>query len=629
MLQTKSRGRLDLFSYLLFLAFIIKYNFLMLYIFNSPSLITLILRNILFAYFYIKFIEPLLLSKKIRQRLFILLVIFTAFFISNYWYNRYFGDFLSISDIFSGGGVATFSLFEVLFKHIIRSFDLIFIFDLFVIEVIGFNFTEDFKFSTSDNSSLYTISFKKNAAVGIFILLIILQIFAGAVYMEEISPARIYQEGTPYYAAVYGVIPLYILEAYSYLNKSQQKVEPDLDRIPYYKTQKQLSSIKHLPENTNLILIQVESLDAKIIDYKQGEKEIVPFLNDFKKRSIYFDNFYAQKVNGSFDADLSVLTSLYPVNRSYVFRDVDMSRFDSLPKLLKAEGYQTLAFHNNDRNYFNRAEAYPDLGFDHFYSEQDFSEEFFKQPEDRNLGVNDYDFLADSFEILKKAAERDKPYFAYFITLTSHTPFNYYPEEGAEEFEGIDSELVRNYFRSINFTDRALDNFINRLENAGMLENTLLVIYSDHESEIKTREYNSGREFTLWKNVKTPYHIPLMIYHPQLEARINSHEGTTTDIAPTILDLFAFESLPEQFVGDSMFLDQTEPLLFLHETPEIYYQKQIFIKELDKVEKVGHIKDQEKNVEISDRKLEELEEIINYMRRIFMINQGKIFEEVE
>lgn len=629
MLQTKSRGRLDLFSYLLFLAFIIKYNFLMLYIFNSPSLITLILRNILFAYFYIKFIEPLLLSKKIRQRLFILLVIFTAFFISNYWYNRYFGDFLSISDIFSGGGVATFSLFEVLFKHIIRSFDLIFIFDLFVIEVIGFNFTEDFKFSTSDNSSLYTISFKKNAAVGIFILLIILQIFAGAVYMEEISPARIYQEGTPYYAAVYGVIPLYILEAYSYLNKSQQKVEPDLERVPYYKTQKQLSNINHLPENTNLILIQVESLDAKIIDYEQGEKEIVPFLNDFKKRSIYFDNFYAQKVNGSFDADLSVLTSLYPVNRSYVFRDVDMSRFDSLPKLLKAEGYQTLAFHNNDRNYFNRAEAYPDLGFDHFYSEQDFSEEFFKQPEDRNLGVNDYDFLADSFEILKKAAERDKPYFAYFITLTSHTPFNYYPEEGAEEFEGIDSELVRNYFRSINFTDRALDNFINRLENAGMLENTLLVIYSDHESEIKTREYNSGREFTLWKNVKTPYHIPLMIYHPQLEARINSHEGTTTDIAPTILDLFAFESLPEQFVGDSMFLDQTEPLLFLHETPEIYYQKQIFIKELDKVEKVGHIKDQEKNVEISDRKLEELEEIINYMRRIFMINQGKIFEEVE
>lgn len=629
MLQTKSRGRLDLFSYLLFLAFIIKYNFLMLYIFNSPSLITLILRNILFAYFYIKFIEPLLLSKKIRQRLFILLVIFTAFFISNYWYNRYFGDFLSISDIFSGGGVATFSLFEVLFKHIIRSFDLIFIFDLFVIEVIGFNFTEDFKFSTSDNSSLYTISFKKNAAVGIFILLIILQIFAGAVYMEEISPARIYQEGTPYYAAVYGVIPLYILEAYSYLNKSQQKVEPDLERVPYYKTQKQLSNINHLPENTNLILIQVESLDAKIIDYEQEEKEIVPFLNDFKKRSIYFDNFYAQKVNGSFDADLSVLTSLYPVNRSYVFRDVDMSRFDSLPKLLKAEGYQTLAFHNNDRNYFNRAEAYPDLGFDHFYSEQDFSEEFFKQPEDRNLGVNDYDFLADSFEILKKAAERDKPYLAYFITLTSHTPFNYYPEEGAEEFEGIDSELVRNYFRSINFTDRALDNFINRLENAGMLENTLLVIYSDHESEIKTREYNSGREFTLWKNVKTPYHIPLMIYHPQLEARINSHEGTTTDIAPTILDLFAFESLPEQFVGDSMFLDQTEPLLFLHETPEIYYQKQIFIKELDKVEKVGHIKDQEKNVEISDRKLEELEEIINYMRRIFMINQGKIFEEVE
>ncbi len=629
MLQTKSRGRLDWFSQLFFLAFIIKYNFLMLYIFNSPSLITLFLRNILFAYFYITFIEPLLLSKKIRQRLFILLVIFTVFFMSNYWYNRYFGDFLSIIDIFSGEGVSTFSLFEVLFKHILKSYDLIFIFDLFVLAELGFDFTKDFKFAHAEKSSLYSISFKKNAAVGVFIILIIIQIFAGAVYMEEINPTRIYKEGTPYYAAVYGVIPLYILEAYTYFNKPTQKVEPKLSDVPYYKTQKQLSSIEHLPDNTNVILIQVESLDAKIIDYTHEEKEVVPFLNNFKKESVYFDNFYAQKVNGSFDADLSVLTSLYPVNRSYVFRDIDMSRFESLPKVLKEEGYQTLAFHNNDRNFFNRAEAYPDLGFDHFYSEQDFSEEFYKQPKEKSLGINDYDFLADSFQILKKASEKEEPYFAYLITLTSHTPFNFYPQEAAEQFVGLDNELVSNYFKSINFTDKSLSNFVGKLESAGMLENTLLVIYSDHESEIKSREYESGREFTLWENVKTPYHIPLMIYHPQLEAEINSHEGTTTDIAPTVLDLLGFDVLPEQFVGDSMFLEQQEPILFLHETPQIYYRKQIFIKELDTVEKVGHIKDQEKNVEISDKKLEKLEEIINYMRRIFMINPGKIFEEVE
>jgi len=44
---------------------------------------------------------------------------------------------------------------------------------------------------------------------------------------------------------------------------------------------------------------------------------------------------------------------------------------------------------------------------------------------------------------------------------------------------------------------------------------------------------------------------------------------------------------------------------------------------------VGHLKDQKKEIEIPQKKLEELNEIIDYMRSIFMINQGDIFKEVE
>jgi len=629
MLQTKSGKRIEQFSAVLFLSFIIKYNFLLLHIFRTPSISTLILRNILFAYFYLEFIEPLLVSKKIRQRLFILLIIFTAVFMANFWYNRYFGDFLSISDVFSGSGISTFSFFEVLFKHIIKSYDFIFIFDLLLLAVLGFGFTEDFKFSVAGLSSLYNISFTKNAAAGLIVLLIFIQILFGSVYMQELNPTNIYQQGTPYYAAVYGIIPLYTMEAYSYLNRPEVKIEPELEGIPYYKTQKQLSSISQLPKNTNLILIQVESLDAKIIDYQQSGKEVTPFLNDLKDESLYFNNFYAQKVNGSFDADLSVLTSLYPVNRSYVFRDINMERFASLPGLLKEKGYQTLAFHNNDRNFFNRAEAYPDLSFDHFYSQQDFREHYYTQPADRKLGVNDYDFLNQSAEIIKEAAAEDSPFFAYLITLTSHTPFNFYPERAAADFNGEINELTANYFKSINYLDRALQNFTEKLQSEGLLENTLLVIYSDHESEIKNRHYESGRKFTLWKNIKVPYHIPLLIKHPDLENKIKAKEGTTTDIAPTVLDLLGFKSLPEQFVGNSLFLDEYKPLLFLHETPVIYFQKQLFIKEFDQLQKVGHLKDQEKDISISEQQKSQIEDIISYMRRVFMINQGEIFEEVE
>ncbi|MFP4199430.1 MAG: LTA synthase family protein, partial [Halanaerobium sp.] len=588
--------------------------------------------NLFFVLFYLKFIEPLLISKKIRQRLFFILFFFSFFFVANYWYNQYFGNFLSISDIFSGEGTGDFSMYQVLFTQIFRFRDLIIILDLALLGLGGFNSLPDLKL-TYDwgfwRSALSPLPIKKTTAFALIILLLLVQVVAGSYLMGGESPTELYQSGSSYLASVYGILPLYSIETYSYFTREEEKPRPELKNIPYYSKQNQLSDIESLPEKTNVILIQVESLDAKIIDYRQQGKEVTPFLNDLKEESLYFDNFYAQKVNGSFDADLSTLTSLYPVNRSYVFRDIDLGAFQSLPSLLKEKGYQTLAFHNNDRNFFNRAEAYPDLGFEHFYSQRNFNEEIYPVSEQRGLGVNDYDFFDSAAGMIEEAAEKDEPFFAYLISLTSHTPFNYYPEEAVEDFAEVNNNLVHNYFKSSNFLDKSLENFISRLEAAGVMENSLLVIYSDHESEIKTMEYESGRDFTLWRNVNVPHHIPLFIKHPEVEASISEREGTTTDITPTVLDLMGFEELPEQFVGSSLFLDQDDPILFLHETPHILKDGQLYIKEMDELIKVGHLIDQKKELLFTDQKIEELNEIINYMRSIFMINQGEIFREVE
>ena len=624
--------RLRYLSLILFLSFIIKYNYLMLQIFYAPSLTTLIIRNLFFVAFYLKFIEPLLISKKIRQRLFYMLFLFSFFFIVNYWYNHYFGNFLSVSDLFSGEGLGDFSMYQVLFTQIFRFRDIIIILDLALLGLGGFNSLPDLELTYERefwNFSFSKLPLKNKAVFAIIILLLLAQVAVGSYIMGEESPTELYQSGSSYLASVYGILPLYTIEAYSYLTREEEKPRPELTNIPYYKMQNQLSQIKALPDNTNVILIQVESLDAKIIDYSQQDREVTPFLNDLKENSLYFKNFYAQKVNGSFDADLSALTSLYPVNRSYVFRDIDLSAFQSLPLLLKERGYQTLAFHNNDRHFFNRAEAYPDLGFDKFYSQRNFEEEIFPVPEQRKLGVNDYDFFNSAADILKNAAAEEEPFFAYLISLTSHTPFQFYPEKAVEDFAEVNNNLVHNYFKSINFLDSSVENFISKLEAEGIMDDTLLVIYSDHESEIKTLEYDSGRKFTLWRNVKVPYHIPLIIKHPQLDNEISKSEGTTTDIAPTVLDLLGFKALPEQFVGRSLFLEQDDPLLFLHETPHILEDGQLFIKELEQLIKVGHLVDQEKEVVFSEQKIKELTEIINYMRSIFMINQGEIFKEVD
>lgn len=629
MLQNKLEQRVRYFSLILFLSFLIKYNYLMLYIFQTPSIISLALRNIIFAYFYINFIEPLLVYKRSRQRLFILVIVFTTFFFSNYFYNRYFGNFLSVSDIMSAEGLGDFSLYEVLFRHIIRYRDVVFILDIIILGFLGFSYLPDFKFIKNPQRIFKKAALEQKFALVIVILLIVVQIFTASVIFDGAQPTRLYQLGSGSFVSVHGVIPFYIIDSYSYLQRQQQAEPPELDDIPYYRTKDQLSGRKQLSENSNIIMIQVESLDERIINYEQQGKEVVPFLNSFKEESIYFADFYAQKVNASFDADLSVLTSLYPVNRSYVYRDIDLSNFASLPKLLNEQGYQTLAFHNNTKEFFNRGEAYPALGFDNFYSKEDFSEEIFVMPEERALGVNDYDFFDQAADIITAAEQKDEPFLAFMISLTCHTPFNFYPEAGADEFEGVNSNFVLDYFKSINFTDSALENFFQKLEKAGVLDNTLVLIYSDHESEVNTPEYSSDRNFNLWRNIKKPDHVPLFISHPELEAGVGDNPGTTTDLAPTVLDLLGFEQLPQQFVGRSLFTDKEEPLLFLDETPKILYEDQLFVEEMGVLNKVGFVEDREKDVEIEQQKVEEMEAIINYMRRIFGVHEGEIFREVE
>ncbi|SDH40486.1 hypothetical protein SAMN04515654_10865 [Halanaerobium congolense] len=98
-----------------------------------------------------------------------------------------------------------------------------------------------------------------------------------------------------------------------------------------------LSQYHQLEYIKNIIVIQLKSFDQKIINYRHNNRKVAPFLNKLKENSLYFNNIYAQHVNESFDAKFSFLTSLYPRNKNYAFKTNDMSKFNSIVKVLKKE----------------------------------------------------------------------------------------------------------------------------------------------------------------------------------------------------------------------------------------------------------------------------------------------------
>ena len=591
------------------LGFLMKYNYLMLFIYQVPCITGLIFKNVFLVLLICFYVLPFVKNKNGRMYILLFLTFFTVFFLSNVWYNRYFGNYLSVSDMLMGQGIRPF---KVLIRQLIRSYDIYFILD--VILILYVNYKD--KASRSIQSVLSRkYAFNKLSPVVFLFCLLIAQTVSTNYILGNDRPFSLYKKSTSSFVNVYGIIPLYIFEVISFYYPSEQDESPE----PPASTQEDLTdkeAVQYVADIENIIIIQIESLDKNIIDYMHNGIEVTPFLNRLKEESLFFENFYAQHVNGSFDAEFSCLTSIYPLNKNYGFKVNDLTQFTSLVNILNDKKYSTLAFHGNDKKFFHRHKAFLELGFDTFYSKEDFSfDDTVMQGRHNTFGINDYDFFLQSLDYFKAT---DSPSLSFFITVTSHTPFDFYPADyRKDEFSDVQDPLVRDYFRSMSFVDTSIEMFFNKLQDMNSFEDTLVVIYSDHESGVQGSGYSSQRDFRLQKPVKAPESVPLFIIHLDIEPEIITKEGTTTDLAPTILGLLGQEEKPEEFLGHSLLKKEQKPVYFMHEIPQILHHGQLFALMPTGIQQIGYVKEAGKK-DIVPPKEEPLINIIEFTQEILV-----------
>ena len=177
--------------------------------------------------------------------------------------------------------------------------------------------------------------------------------------------------------------------------------------------------------------------------------------------------------------------------------------------LLKELGYYTFSMHGNKGSAWNRDRMHPSLGYDKFYHRNNA----YEVDEEIGLGLSDKSFFRQSVEILKDInAEHDK-WYGLMIMLTNHTPFsdiNNYEEETGNYFDVnykyevenedgtkeekvapyMDGTKLGNYIKSAHYADEALGELIEQMDEEGLLENTIIVIYGDHDNKLKKSEYN-------------------------------------------------------------------------------------------------------------------------------------------
>lgn len=272
------------------------------------------------------------------------------------------------------------------------------------------------------------------------------------------------------------------------------------EKYGYKEENKQDNEYSNIFEGKNLIVIHAESLQTIAIDLEFNSKEVTPNLNKLAHEGIYFSNFYSQVgVGTSSDAEFTFSTSLLPSSNGTVFVNYYDREYITLQKLLKEKGYYVASMHANDGEFWNREAMHKSMGYDKLYDK-----DYYNIDETIGLGLSDKSFFNQSVNLIKKIQQEEQfPFYINLITLSNHTPFS--DLDNMEPFdtsmyvninnrsirrEYINNTVLGNYFRSLHYADSAIGEFIEKLDDEGLLENTVIVIYGDHDARIEENYYN-------------------------------------------------------------------------------------------------------------------------------------------
>lgn len=330
-------------------------------------------------------------------------------------------------------------------------------------------------------------------------------------------------------------------------------------------------------EGKNILVIHYESMQNLNIGLTFNGEEVTPTLNKLAKESIYFSNFYSQvSVGTSSDSEFTFNTSLMPTNNGTVFVSFFNREYVSIPLLLREKGYYTFSMHANNGSYWNRDIMHETLGYQRFYSKRDYNID-----ETIGLGLSDKSFYRQSIERIKEINAKGQPYYGTVITLTNHTPFSDTDKYGEfdvslkvkeiNEETGLEEDVVYpyledtklgNYFKSVHYADEALGEFITALEEEGLMDNTVLVIYGDHDARLPKTDYRKlynydkennyyyscGDEDENCVKIDTNTYellrkVPLLIYSKETKTKL--HQEVTNvmgmyDVMPTLGNMFGF-----------------------------------------------------------------------------------------
>jgi lipoteichoic acid synthase len=320
----------------------------------------------------------------------------------------------------------------------------------------------------------------------------------------------------------------------------------------------------------NLIIIQLESFQNFLINLKIDGQEITPNMNKLAQENVYFDNFYTMVGQGTTsDAEYVVNTSLYVPEHDAATDHLDGKALPSLPKLLQDNGYTTATFHTNDVQFWNRQELYKSIGWEHYYDQS-----FFGDDDHIAYGASDEVLYSKTMNQLEQMDQSGQPFYAQVISMSSHHPFKIpeskYKINLPKQFQ---NNLVGDYIQAQNYSDYALGQFITDLKVQGIWDDSIVLLYGDHQGLPLHSLNKNGTELMhqlLGHEYTDPdmFNIPMILHAPDVDFhRAIDNTGGQIDILPTVANLLGISLDNQIHFGEDLFNQTTNLLPMRHFVP--------------------------------------------------------------
>ena len=303
-------------------------------------------------------------------------------------------------------------------------------------------------------------------------------------------------------------------------------------------------------EGKNLIVIMMESVNEIFIN-----KDLYPNFYKLYSEGISFTNNYSPRNScATGNNEFSAMTGIYSIQNNCTANVYRKNTYPySIFNLFNNAGYKTMSMHDYTEAYYYRSIIHQNMGSGKYYGVQDLGIPYYNEYKN---WASDEDFMEVAMDIT--LSDTSEPFMLWLTTVSSHQPYVQSSIEGDKYLsitEDTDYPMdLRRYMSKLKTLDNALGILLEKLENAGILDDTVIALFGDHYPYgLKDSTINYVLDYDLndYEREKTPF----VIYNSEISPQSIDKYTSYINLTPTIANLFNLNYDPRLYMGYDVLSD--------------------------------------------------------------------------